>query len=73
VSKKPLKSHQAPSRLSELEVDPCAEGYRTICLSFSVHSYSDHNALEIGFALLDLMREENIVGKSDGTVVMGPI
>jgi len=61
-------------KLSELEDDYVdrATNYRTIHIVFTVKSFSDEDALNIGHALLQHMKDESIIGPADGNVVLGP-
>lgn len=42
--------------------------YRPVKLTLSVKSFSDQNAIGIGLAILQVMRDDGIIGPTDGDV-----
>ena len=63
------------TRLAEVEDDhkPVAGWkFRTVSLQFAVKSNSDGNALDIGHCLLQILKDEQMIGPTDGNVVLGP-
>lgn len=67
----PQETNHETTHLADLEPKEVDLRCRTVYLALSVQCFSELNAVEIGHGVLKLMKAENIIGPTDGDVVMG--